>query len=310
MVTALSIPGLLILLAVIPLGAVVWHWSSELIKRPQPDSLSSPAEYDLPFAEVLFPSRDGLTLHGWLIPAPAVNAFSLEDQDWASGSKGTIVLCHGRFGSKDPDLKYVPWLRDAGYSCFLFDFRGHGRSDGKYTSFGYHERKDLVGALDFLRSKKISTVGVMGFSLGGAVAISTAAQHSEIAAVVADGAFVELRGALVRGAKERGVPLWLLRSLGSSILWLAGRRVGADLEESEPLRWVGDIAPRALLVIHGEDDPYVSVEDARRLYERAGEPKELWIAAGAGHRRVDEIYLHEYSQRVVGFFDSYLTSAP
>jgi pimeloyl-ACP methyl ester carboxylesterase len=310
MATALVVLGPLILLAVISLGAVVWHWSTELIKRPRPDSLSSPTEYGLPFTEVFFPSRDGLTLHGWFIPAPAVTAFSLKDQDWAPGSKGTIVLCHGRFGSKDPDLKYVPWIREAGYNCFMFDFRGHGRSEGRYTSFGYHERKDLIGALDFLRSKKISTAGVMGFSLGGAVAISTAAQHSEIAAVVADGAFVELRGALSRGARERGLPTWLVRNLGPLILWLAGNRVGGDLEESEPLRWVSGIAPRALLVIHGEDDPYVSVEDARRLYERAGEPKELWIAAGAGHRRVDEIYPHEYRQRVIGFFDRYLTSAP
>jgi len=308
MVTALVILGLLILLAVILGGAVVWHWSTELIKRPRPDSLRSPAQHGLPFTEVLFPSRDGLTLHGWFIPAPGVTAFSVEDQDWASGSKGTIVLCHGRFGSKDPDLKYVPWLSDAGYNCFLFDFRGHGRSEGNYTSFGYHERKDLVGALDFLRSKNISMVGVMGFSLGGAVAITTAAQRTEITAVVADGAFVELRSALVRGAKERGLPSWLLRSLGSLILWLAGKRVGADLEESEPLRWVGDMAPRALLIIHGEDDPYVSVEDARCLYERAGEPKELWIAQGAGHRRVDEVYPDEYRDRVVDFFDRYLAT--
>ncbi|HEM61335.1 MAG TPA: alpha/beta hydrolase, partial [Chloroflexi bacterium] len=90
------------------------------------------------------------------------------------------------------------------------------------------------------------------------------------------------------------------------ILWLAGRRVGGDLEESEPLRWVSGIAPRPLLIIHGENDPYVSVEDARRLYDRAGQPKELWIAPGAGHRRVDEVYPDEYRDRVVGFFDRYL----
>ena len=306
MVTALVILGLLILLAVILVCAVVWRWSTEVIKGPQPDALSSPSAYALPISEVRFPSRDGLTLHGWFIPAPGVTRSSLDDEDWATGSKGTIVLCHGRFGSKDPDLKYVPWLQDAGYNCFLFDFRSHGRSEGKYTSFGYHERKDLLGALDFLRGKKISTVGVMGFSLGGAVAIGTAAQHSEIAAVVADGAFVELRGALARGARERGLPTWLVRNLGPLILWLAGKRVGGDLEESDPLRWVGGIAPRPLLIIHGENDPYVSVEDARRLYDRAGEPKELWIAPGAGHRRVDDVYPDEYRDRVVGFFDRYL----
>jgi fermentation-respiration switch protein FrsA (DUF1100 family) len=64
-----------------------------------------------------------------------------------------------------------------------------------------------------------------------------------------------------------------------------------------------------LLIIHGEEDPYVSVEDVRRLYEQAGEPKELWIAPGAGHRRVDQVYPDEYRDRVLGFFDRYLATA-
>ena len=295
------------MLAIILLVAVAWQWSTELIKSPRPDEPSSPAGYGLPFTEVLFPSRDSLILHGWFIPAPGVPTFSPEDQDWATGSKGTIVLAHGRFGSKDPDLKYVPWLREAGHNCFLFDFRGHGRSEGDYTSFGYHERRDLLGAIDLLERKGIARVGVLGFSLGAVVGISTAAQCPAIAAVVADGAFVRVRTALARGAEERGVPRWLVRALGPAILWLAGRRVGGDLEQSDPLRWVPKIAPRALFLIHGEEDPYVSVEDVRRLYEQAGEPKELWIAPGAGHRRVDQVYPEEYRERVLSFFGRYLS---
>jgi pimeloyl-ACP methyl ester carboxylesterase len=295
-----------ILAVLLVLGAVVWRGSTELIKSPHPDTLSSPAEYGLPFAAVLFPSGDGLTLHGWFIPAPGSEPFSAEDEDWTGNSKGTIVLAHGRFGSKDPDLKYVPFLHEAGYNCFLFDFRGHGRSEGDYTSFGYHERKDLLAAIDLLRGKGIDQVGVIGFSLGVVVAIGAAAQTEHIKAVVADGAFVELKKALARGAEERHVPRSLVRLLGPAILRLAGRRVGGNLEHVEPLRWVDRIAPRALFLIHGEEDPYASVEDVRRLYERAGEPKELWIARGAGHRRVDQAYPEEYRQRVLDFFARYL----
>jgi pimeloyl-ACP methyl ester carboxylesterase len=303
MVALLIFPILAVLLV---LGAVVWRGSTELIKSPHPDELSSPAGYGLPFAPVMFPTGDGLTLHGWFIPAPGGEPFSAKDEDWTGNSKRTIVLAHGRFGSKDPDLKYVPWLRDAGYNCFLFDFRGHGRSEGEYTSFGYHERKDLLAAVELLRGKGIDQVGVIGFSLGAVVAIGGAAQCERIRAVVADGAFVELKKALARGAEERHVPSWLIRLLGPSILWVAGKRVGGNLEDVEPLRWVGSIAPRALFLIHGEEDPYASVEDVRRLYERAGEPKELWIAGGAWHRRVDQVYPDAYWERVLGFFARYL----
>jgi fermentation-respiration switch protein FrsA (DUF1100 family) len=287
---------------------VALRWSTELIKSPEPDELTSPGGHPLPFTEVLFPSRDGLNLHGWFIPAQGLSTFSLEDEDWATASKGTVIFGHGRFGSKDPDLKYAPFFREAGYNSFLFDFRGHGRSQGDYTSFGFHERKDLLGAIDFLRGKGIGSVGVIGFSLGGAVGITTAATCEEIKAVIADGAFVELRSTLARGAQERGLPRWLIHVLGPFVLWLAGRRVGGDLEESDPLRWVDRIAPRALFIIHGGRDPYVSTEDVRRLYDKAGKPKELWIVSDAGHRRVDQIHPKEYRKRVVAFFDRYLAS--
>jgi len=299
---------ILISLIVMIMALVALRWSTELIKSPEPDEMSSPGNYGLPFTELLFPSRDGLTLHGWFIPAQGRSAFSLEDEDWATGSKGTVVFCHGRFGSKDSDLKYVPFFREAGYSSFLFDFRGHGRSEGDYTSFGFHERQDLLGAIGFLGEKGISSVGVIGFSLGGAVGITTAATCEEIRVVIADGAFVELRSTLARGAQKRGFPLVLIRLLGPLILSLAGRRVGGDLEESDPLRWVDKIAPQALFIIHGGEDPYVSTDDVQRLYDRAGEPKELWIVPEAGHRQVDELYPEEYQERVLAFFDRYLAS--
>jgi fermentation-respiration switch protein FrsA (DUF1100 family) len=92
------------------------------------------------------------------------------------------------------------------------------------------------------------------------------------------------------------------------MLWIAGRRLGCDLSEADSLRWVDKISPRALLLIHGAEDPYISVEDVRRLHEAAGEPKELWIVAEAGYRQVDEVRRAEYRRRVLGFFDRYLAS--
>lgn len=300
---------ILMLLAVITVSLLALRWSTELIKSPEPDEPGSPDHYGLPFTEVLFRSQDGLMLHGWFIPAQGVTAFSLQDDDWARGSKGTVVIGHGRFGSKDADVKYAPFFREAGYNSFLFDFRGHGRSAGDYTSFGFHERKDLLGAIDFLWTKSITSVGVIGFSLGGVVGIDTAAVCEQIVAVIADGAFVELRSTLARGAHERGLPVWLVRLLGPFTLWLAGRRVGGNLEESDPIIWVDKIAPRALFLIHGERDKYVSTDQVRRLYDVAGEPKELWIAPQAQHREADELYPEEYRERVLSFFDRYLAPA-
>lgn len=282
--------------------------ANQLIYPPEPDPEGSPSDYGLPYLEVIFPSRDGLRLHGWFIPSERSPLPPLADDDWSGDSKGTVIFCHGRFGSKDPDLKYAPFFREAGYNTFLFDFRGHGRSEGEYSSFGYYERLDLLGAIDLLQSKGISRFGVLGFSLGGVVGIATAAQSRPIVAVISDGGFAQSRKVVEAGSRKKGFPTLLAALIVPLMLWIAGRRLGCDLSEADSLRWVDKITPRALLLIHGAEDPYVSVEDVRRLYDAAGEPKELWIVSEAGHRQVDEVRPAEYRRRVLGFFDRYLAS--
>jgi len=282
--------------------------ANQLIYPPEPDPEGSPSDYGLPYLEVIFPSRDGLRLHGWFIPSERSPLPPLADDDWSGDSKGTVIFCHGRFGSKDPDLKYAPFFREAGYNTFLFDFRGHGRSEGEYSSFGYYERLDLLGAIDLLQSKGISRFGVLGFSLGGVVGIATAAQSRPIVAVISDGGFAQSRKVVEAGSRKKGFPTLLAALIVPLMLWIAGRRLGCDLSEADSLRWVDKITPRALLLIHGAEDPYVSVEDVRRLYDVAGEPKELWIVSEAGHRQVDEVRPAEYRRRVLGFFDRYLAS--
>ncbi len=282
--------------------------ANQLIYPPEPDPEGSPSDYGLPYLEVIFPSRDGLRLHGWFIPSERSPLPPLADDDWSGDSKGTVIFCHGRFGSKDPDLKYAPFFREAGYNTFLFDFRGHGRSEGEYSSFGYYERLDLLGAIDLLQSKGISRFGVLGFSLGGVVGIATAAQSRPIVAVISDGGFAQSRRVVEAGSRKKGLPTLLAALIVPLMLWIAGRRLGCDLSEADSLRWVDKITPRALLLIHGAEDPYVSVEDVRRLYDAAGEPKELWIVSEAGHRQVDEVRPAEYRRRVLGFFDRYLAS--
>jgi fermentation-respiration switch protein FrsA (DUF1100 family) len=302
------IVGTAILFGCAALGIIAFRGASLLIYPPEPDPEGSPSDYGLPYLEVIFPSRDGLRLHGWFIPSEGAPLLSLADDDWSGGSKGTVIFCHGRFGSKDPDLKYAPFFREAGYNTFLFDFRGHGRSEGEYSSLGYYERLDLLGAIDLLQSKGISRFGVLGFSLGGAVGIVTAAQSEAILAVISDGGFAECRKVVEAGSREKGFPALLAALIAPLMLWMAGRRLGCDFSEADPLRRVDKITPRALLLIHGAEDPYISVEDVRHLYEAAGEPKELWIVAEAGHRQVDEVRPAEYRRKVLGFFDRYLAS--
>ncbi|MCR4406932.1 MAG: alpha/beta fold hydrolase [Anaerolineae bacterium] len=289
---------LIVLLILLIVGSVVLgvglYGANELVRRRTPNVRTDPADYGLAYENVEFTARDGTGLRGWFIPANR------------APTKGTVIFCHGHAGSMDPDIQYAPWFHQAGYNVLMFDFRGHGRSDGQRVSMGFLERLDLLGAVDYLRGRGIERVGVLGFSMGGVVAMSTAPHCEAIAAVVSDGGFARLERAVAAGARERGFPAFLTPFFGRVVVWLAGLRLGLRLAEADPVRWVDKIAPRALFIIHGGRDPYVSVEEARKLYQRAGEPKELWIVPEAPHRQVDVHCPQEYRQRVLGFFDRWL----
>lgn len=296
----MSVPlALLLIVVALLLAALAWlAWagSSRLIARRAPNVQTSPADYGLAYEDVSFPSRDGLTLRGWFLPAEP--------------ARGSVVFCHGHGGSMDPDVVYAPWFHDAGFNVLMFDFRAHGRSEGARVSMGYWERQDLLGAVDYLQGRSIAEVGVLGFSLGGAVGMTTAAQCAAIRAVVSDGGFARLESALLGWGRERGknVPRGLARLLARLVITVAGWRLGARLPEADPIRWVGQIAPRPLLLVHGDLDPYVPIADVEALYATAGEPKELWRVAEAGHREVDKCRPAEYRERVIGFFERYLAS--
>jgi fermentation-respiration switch protein FrsA (DUF1100 family) len=269
---------------------LAWY-AMERVTGRRPYTPASPADLGLPFEEVSFPARDGLTLRGWFIPAADPTA------------RRTVIFGHGHAGSMDPDLKYAPHFRARGFNVLMFDFRGHGRSDGHYTSMGCYERRDMLGAVDYLEQRGLGPIGVLGFSMGGAVGIGAAGECPAIRALVSDGAFARVSETLQQGGRRMGVPGWAIALVSPLTAWLLQRRLGCRLSEADPIRWIGRISPRPVFLIHGEADAYISVAQVQAMYEAAGEPKELWIAPGAGHRLVDEVYPEEYLARVLGFFE-------
>jgi pimeloyl-ACP methyl ester carboxylesterase len=198
--TALWLVPLLLLVLVFALGEGL---SYRLTSRRAPNERRSPSEYGLTFEEIKFSSRDGLRLGGWWIPA--------------KDSQRTVVFLHGHGGSMDPDVQYAPAMNAAGFNVMMFDFRGHGRSQGDFVSVGYLERQDALGALDWLAARGLERVGLLGFSMGGAVAMLTAPIAPQVRAIVSDGGIARLTSAVVGGLVEARVPRWAARP----VAWLA-----------------------------------------------------------------------------------------
>jgi fermentation-respiration switch protein FrsA (DUF1100 family) len=284
-----------LVILLIPILIPAWLGSNYLMARRKPDAKTSPADYDLPFEDIEFQSGDGLTLRGWYIPA--------------EHSARTVIFCAGANGSIDPDVQYAAWFHPIGLNVLIFDWRAHGRSDGTIVTLGYTERYDLIAAVEFAKSKGAQKIGVLGFSMGGAVALSTAAGCPDIDAVAADGAFVHVVTAIAGGLIERGWPDGLAYSLARLLLIAANVRTGLNLFASEPVRWIDRIAPRPLLLMYGARDPFAPRAEVDLLFARAREPKQLWRVPEAGHRDLHLYRAEEYRQRIVRFFNENLVQA-
>lgn len=264
-----------------------------LMRRRVPDTPDTPDQHAMPYQEVKFPSRDGLTLGGWWIPAPGE-------------TRGTVIMCPGQNGSMDKDVPQAVSLHQAGFNVLMFDFRAHGRSEGQTVTLGGLEQADLFGALDYVESEQgVTRAGVLGFSMGAGVALMVAAQDKRIAALVVDGAYPRLVGLLAVYLRERGLPGVLARGFAWLILLLASLRTGYQLYRANPVDLVDRVAAPALL-IHGEDDPFATTEAIKELAARIQAPAEVWRVAGAGHREAFAHHPDDYSRRVLAWLDTHL----
>jgi uncharacterized protein len=150
----------------------------------------------------------------------------------------------------------------------------------------------------------MDNVGVLGASMGGAVAILAAAEAPEIKAVIADSPYESAERAIEEGfSRVVGLPAFPFAPVTLKIIeW----RVGVSPSQVVPRERVGDISPRPLLLIHGTADTDVSPINSEILYAAAGEPKELRWLPDLGHTRGVRDLQEEYVPLIVGFFDQHL----
>ena len=126
-------------------------------------------------SEVSAKVGDGTTpqkIHAWWLPRPETDR--------------VIIGCAGYRGNKWHLVGIGTALWRAGYNVLLFDYYGHGADFGRRISLGYHEVNDFLAALDYAERRiPNARVGVIGFSMGAAIAITGVALRKEVLALVA-----------------------------------------------------------------------------------------------------------------------------
>ena len=216
-------------------------------------SLGTTPEADgLAYQDVRFPASDGTPLHGWLIPAPDAHV--------------TLVWFHGNAGNISDRVHNIGFLhRTLRANVFIFDYRGYGQSAGHLFDLSEEATyRDGEGALAYLRARPDiarTRLVYFGRSLGAAVAVELARAHPP-AGLILETAFTTLKD--VARVHYPFVPLWFLRT------------------KYESLRKIPELSV-PLLILHGDRDEVVPLEQAQRLYTAANEPKRLYVIRGAHH---------------------------
>ena len=218
--------------------------------------------------EIEIVSKFGYNLYGWFFEA--------------ENSLKTVVICHGITCNVISSLKYMELFRKRGYNVLIYDHRNHGRSGGKYTTFGHYEKYDLKSWVDWIyeRYGNAAKVGTLGESLGAIVALQNTAIDDRLAFCVADCAASDLFSLLKYRLKvEYHLPAFPLLQVSSFLCWLI---TGMSYYKVSPIQAIKTVNT-PIFFVHGAEDTYIPTEMSKEMFEVKKGAKKIYIAKGAGH---------------------------
>ena len=288
---------LLLLLVTGAVGLAAYWLPLRIVRPVRRLIVLDPGDLGYPFESSTLTTADGLLLAATYVPATVP-------------ARGNLVILHGKDSARELYLEYLPQLLPFGYNVLLYDARAHGRSQGRYTTFGYHEWEDVLLAVRHLRHLAPGLpTGVFGHSMGGAVALQALARSSEIDFGVVESAFTHL-GEIINAYASRQAGFALPRGFTDVVLDRAGQVAGFEPRTVEPVRAAVSVR-QPVLVIHGEEDGSIDVDHGRRLYAALGsEWKELYVVRGAGHDDIVEIGGDDYYRRLRAFLNEATEANP
>jgi fermentation-respiration switch protein FrsA (DUF1100 family) len=289
-------------------AGIAVYATTQLVYTPPLPITRTPADLGLGYRAITFPARvDGVRLRGWFIPGIL--------PDGRLTSQRALIVVHGTWQNRtDPAaglLDLTAALARHGFAVLAFDMRGMGESPPAPISFGYFEQRDVLGAVDFLRTGALPypelgrprAIAAYGVSMGGATVLLAAAQERAIQAVVSDSAYADILPILEREVPRRGhLPTFFM----PGIVLAARVLYGINFSAVRPVDVVARVAARPLLLIHGGADEYVPTANLDELYRAAasapGANVQEWRVAGADHAQAFHSTGAVYVARLVTFY--------
>jgi dipeptidyl aminopeptidase/acylaminoacyl peptidase len=255
---------------------------ADYVRTPSTEVSRHPEQAGIPgLGNVSFAAKGDPQVAAWYAP---------------SSNRAAVILVHGTEAERSSLLPELRDLAEAGFGVLAIDMPGQGASSGR-TYWGEPERRAISAGVDWL-SKRADVdparIGAFGLSMGGYVLAQAAVTDPRIEAVVLAAAPHDVKEFNWVATDRWG---WL-----TQIPTYVALRDGGTPLDMRPKDIVGDISPRPLMIVYGDQDHLVKPWMEQQIFDAANEPKEFFTVHGATHGDYAKVAPAEYKARLVTFF--------
>lgn len=242
------------------------------------------------------PNDNNLTFTEWILERPGkviLPVWEIFNDAKPQGPVTIVSHCWG--GSRIESLQRVPFLLPYSSRLILWDMRGHGESTGGISTIGTAEIDDLLYLIDRVSADTTAPIILYGYSMGAGISICAATKEDKVIGVIADGPYRWTAEPVREMMRERGVPYWPALPIVHRILCLRFR----DLRNSDRAKYAAQLTC-PLMVIHGTDDPFCSINSSMEIAETAPEA-DFIVIPHAAHLDLHITNPERYQQTIQSF---------
>ena len=218
-----------------------------------------------------------------VVHIPSIFGYSLSGEVILQDNKQApfVLICHGITSNYEGSKKYAQIFLKLGYSVMIYDHRNHGYNKAMHTSLGYFEKFDAKACIDYIfHVFKTDKVGVMGESMGGAIAMQLAAIDDRLTFCIEDCGFSNAHKLIkYRARLDHNFIISQWTFFTNIYLKLFYKWQFKDVSVINSIHAI----KCPMMFIHGADDDYVPFEMVHELYDAFDKEKEIYIVKGAKH---------------------------
>jgi alpha-beta hydrolase superfamily lysophospholipase len=256
------------------------------VNIPKPMNLSSPTDHGLLCETHVIRELNDVSLEAWFVPNPEQRAL--------------VIMFHGYAACKSDLLVPAAQFHSMGCEVLLVDFHGSGGSSGNDTGVGVSESKDVAQSIDYATAQWPNRrIVLYGVSMGSAAILRAIAfEGAAPNAVIIESPFDSLINTARNRFKLMGLPTFPAAQL---LVFWGGVQQGFNGFRHNPAEYARSVKC-PVLMLHGERDSRVTVEQARNIFDNLGGEKRFKLF-DVGHEVIAVAQPEEWRAQVIEFLD-------